>query len=235
MFVPGLARHPARSIGRVASAVLAALVVMGWPTGAGAATRPGASTSAILKAGTIVARDVPSAWTSLAAQKNAELLRVEGIGACASTRAALRAANRGASRAFSRKFVAPDQIGAAQDVVFVGKAVAAAQTFATAYGGPEGQACVRAVVDKIAQRASGTATVTPLADVAGSGDEALGYQFLIAAPNHGVTVTGVYDLVVVRIGRAVIGFQFQNAILALPDRPSIVNAVVTRLRAVATG
>jgi hypothetical protein len=180
-------------------------------------------------------RDVPSAWTSATAPKNPELLRVEGIGACAATRAALSAANRGASRAFSRKFVAPDQIGAAQDVVLVGRNVGAAQSFASAYDGPQGQACVQAVVDKIAQQASGTAVVTPLAGLAGLGDQAIGYEFVISASNHGAVVTLVSDLVVVRVGRAVTGFQFQNAILPLPDLTSIVNAVVTRFRTVVTG
>jgi hypothetical protein len=220
---------------RVGSAVLAVLAVVAGSSSAVAAGRTSAPTATILKAGLMVARDVPSAWTSTTTPKNAELLRVEGIAACAATRAALSAANRGASRAFSRKFVAPDQIGAAQDVVFVGRNGGAAQSFTAAYDGPQGQACVQAVVDKIAKQASGTAVVTPFTDLAGLGDQALGYEFLISAPNHGAVVTGVYDLIVVRVGRAVTGFQFQNAILPLPERTSIVNAVVTRIRRVVTG
>jgi hypothetical protein len=58
---------------------------------------------------------------------------------------------------------------------------------------------------------------------------------LISAPNHGAVVTLVSDLIVVRVGRAVAGLQFQNAILPLPERASIVNAVVTRFRTVVTG
>jgi len=220
---------------RVGSAVLAALMVVAGSSSAVAAGRAGPPTGAILKAGLIVPRDVPSAWTNTTTPKNPELLRVEGIAACAAARAALSAANRGASRAFSRKFVAPDQIGAAQDVVFVGRNGGAAQSLATAYDGPQGQACVQAVVDKIAKQASGTAVVTPLTDLAGLGDQALGYEFLISAPNHGAVVTLVSDLVVVRVGRAVTGFQFQNAILPLSARMSIVSAVVTRFRAVVTG
>jgi hypothetical protein len=234
VFVSGATKLGPSAIGRVVTLAAVMLAVTGWTTAVWA-TPARTSTAAILKAGVIVARDVPAAWTSVPAQKTAELLLVEGVGACGATRAALRAANPGARRAFSRRFVAPDQIGAAQDVVFVGRSVAAAQTYLHAYGGPQGQACVQAVGDAIAKRASGTAAVTPLTDLAGSGDEALGYQILIAAPNHGVTVTLVSDLVVARFGRAVIGFQFQNPILPLPDRPGIVQAVGSRLRTVATG
>jgi hypothetical protein len=235
VFVATVVRKRPSSILGVISAALAVLAVAAGPSGAVAAGRASGSTAAILKAGLIVQRDVPSAWTSIAPQKNPELLRVEGIGPCAATRAALSAANRGASRAFSRKFVAPDQIGAAQDVVFVGRNDGAAQSFAAAYDGSQGQACVQAVVDKVAKQASGTAVVAPLTDLAGLGDQALGYEFRISAPNHGALVTGVYDLVVVRVGRAVTGFQFQNAILPLSARMSIVSAVVTRFRAVVTG
>jgi len=221
---------------RRGSAALAVLAVMAWPSGAPAATRVSASTSTILKAGLIVPGDVPSGWTSMAAQKNPALLLINGIGPCASTRAALSVANRGASRAFSRKFVAPDQIGAAQDVVFVGQNERATQSYAAAYDGPQGRACVQAVAEKVAKQASGTAVVTPLTDVAAAGGgQGFGYEFQITAPNHGALVTGVYDLVVVRVGRAVTGFQFQNAIQGLPARSSIVTAVVTRLRAVGTG
>jgi hypothetical protein len=227
-------RERQRSIRRLASAALAVLAVMAWPSGAVAAGRASVSTSAIPKAGLMVQRDVPSGWTSTTAEKNPALLRVDGIGACASTRAALSAANRGASHAYSRKFVAPDQIGAAQDVVFVGRNDRAAQSFAAAYEGPQGQTCVQAVVDKVAKQASGTALVTPLTNLAGVGDQALGFEFQITAPVRGAHVTGVYDLIVIRVGRAVTGFQFQNVVQALPERMSIVDAVVTRLRAVAT-
>lgn len=222
-------------IPRLGAATLAGLAVVAWPSGAVAATRLSASTSAILKAGLMVQRDVPSNWASTAARTNPELLRVEGIGPCASTRAALSAANRGARRTFSREFVAPDRIGAAQDVVFVGRSNPATLSFAAAYAGPQGRACVQGVADKVAKQASGTAVVTPLTDVAAVGDQAVGYEFQITAPNHGALITGVSDLVVVRVGPAVIGFQFQNAVRALPERMSIVNAVVTRLRAVTTG
>jgi hypothetical protein len=235
VLVANVARKTPRSLLRVGSVVVAVLAVLAGSSVAVAAGSAGASTGAILKAGLIVPRDVPSAWTSTTTPKNPELLKVEGIAACAATRAALSAANRGASRAFSRKFVAPDQIGAAQDVVFVARNDSAAQSFATAYDGPQGRACVQAVVDKIAKQASGSAVVTPLTDLAGLGDQALGYEFLISAPNHGAVVTGVYDLIVVRVGRAVTGFQFQNAILPLPERTSIVGAVVTRFRTVVTG
>jgi len=220
---------------RRSSAALAVLAVMAWPSGAPAATRVSASTSTILKAGLIVPGDVPSGWTSMAAQKNPALLLINGIGPCASTRAALSVANRGASRAFSRKFVAPDQIGAAQDVVFVGQNDRATQSYAAAYDGPQGRACVQAVAEQVAKQGSATAVVTPLTDVAAAGGQGFGYEFQITGRNNGALVTEVSDLVVVRVGRSVAGFQFQNAILGLPERSSIVSAVVTRLRAVATG
>jgi hypothetical protein len=233
--VGGLIPKRHRTTLRRGSATLAVLAVVAWPSVAPAVTRVSASTSTILKAGLIVRGDVPSGWTSTTAQKNPALLLINGIGPCASTRAALSVANRGASRAFSRKFVAPDQIGAAQDVVFVGQNDRATQSYAAAYDGPQGRACVQAVAEKVAKQASGTAVVTPLTDVAAAGGQGFGYEFQITAPNHGALVTGVSDLVVVRVGRAVAGFQFQNAIQGLPARSSIVNAVVSRLRAVGTG
>jgi hypothetical protein len=232
--IVGLVRRHAATLRR-GSATLVVLVVVLWPSGVPAATPVSPSTATLLKAGLIVPRDVPSGWASTTPQKNPALLLINGIGPCVATRAALGAANRGASRAYSRKFVAPDQIGAAQDVVFVGHNDHATRSFAAAYDGPQGRACVQAVAERVAKQASGTAVVSPLTDIAALGDQAFGYEFQITAPNHGALVTGVYDLVVVRVGRAVSGFQFQNAIQGLPERLSIVKGVVTRLRAVATG
>ena len=49
---------------RVGSAVLAVLAVVAGSSSAVAAGRTSAPTATILKAGLMVARDVPSAWTS---------------------------------------------------------------------------------------------------------------------------------------------------------------------------
>lgn len=213
--------------------VVGVLAVVVWPAGALGATRTRASTAALLKAGVIGTRDVPTGWTATATPKNPALLIIDGIGSCAPTQAALNTANRGARRAFSPKFVAPDRIGAAQDVVFVGQNTPAAQSFAAAYDGVQGRACVQAVADQVAHQANGTAVVTPIPDIAGIGDQGVGYEFQITAPNNGALVTGVSDLIVVRLGRVVCGFQFQNVTQSLPARVGIVNAVLTRLRPVA--
>ncbi|HSO97276.1 MAG TPA: hypothetical protein VLV81_14705 [Acidimicrobiia bacterium] len=218
---------------RGAATAIGVLAIVIWPSAALGAPRGSASTAGILKAGLISSRDVPAGWTSTPGHKNPALLIIDGLGPCAATQATLNSANQGARRAFSRRFVAPDQIGAAQDVVFLGRDLGSAQAYASAYDGPEGRACVQAVADQVAHQASGTAVVTPIADTATVGDQGVGYEFQITAPNNGALVTLVSDLIVVRVGRAVCGFQLQDVTQSLPARVGIVRAVTARLRRLA--
>src|SRR5450759_5134102 len=63
VLVADVVRKRQLSMLRVGSAVLAALTVVAGSSSAVAAGRAGPPTGAILKAGLIVPRDVPSAWT----------------------------------------------------------------------------------------------------------------------------------------------------------------------------
>src|SRR5581483_11308229 len=55
--------NPRRAAGRVIGITAVTMLLSGWASGAPPA--PGGSTGAVLKAGVIVAGDVPAAWTSV--------------------------------------------------------------------------------------------------------------------------------------------------------------------------
>ena len=74
--------------------------------------------------------------------------------------------------------------------------------------------------------------MSPITDLQGVGDEALGYEIAATFTQNGGNATLYIDFVVVRVGRAVLGFGFTNVDARIPQGPDIVNAVVQRVAAV---
>jgi hypothetical protein len=68
-------------------------------------------------------------------------------------------------------------------------------------------------------------------DLQGVGDEAVGYEIAATFTQNGGTATLYIDFIVVRVGRAVLGFGFTNVNARIPQGPDIVTAVVQRVAA----
>jgi hypothetical protein len=194
---------------------------------AGPAVAESKTDKAILKAGVITKGDVPPDWTS---KKSTSGAPDRSITECKEIRTAVENAKKKVPRTRSRQFQDPTSDAGAEDTVYAFRNVQAATGFVANYQGTAGQACFEKLAEKLAP--SGTATVSPITDLEGVGDEALGYEIAYELTAAGQTATAYVDFVVVRTGRAVVGFGFTNRGERIPEGPPIVRAVVSRVSAV---
>jgi hypothetical protein len=208
---------------------LTAFTTLALPA-AGAAAGP-TSTRAILRAGVIVASDVPSGWTAGSHPKKSDQ-SLRGIPSCKAVIAVDAAAERAATQARSAKFSDPTTGGkttTAENTVFVFKDAAAASRFLAVYAKSDASECLRAsVARQIGSQA--TTTASPIGDLGNLGDGRAGYEIVVQGPDaSGQTVSLFADVVFVRVGRAIAGFDFVNPSQRLPQAPGVVTAVVNRL------
>ena len=214
------------------AAGFAAAVMLVAPADAG--VKSAASDKAILKAGVLTAADVPSTWMSVK-QSDSGTKSFQGIASCKQIVAAMNAARRG-PRALSRSFGDPAQASnaGAQNTVYAFKSVKAAQQYIAAYEASNAATCFQDAFNKATSGSQ--ATVTPITDLQGVGDEAVGYEASVTGTDQsGKAVHVVDDLVDVRVGRAVMTFNFGNRDVRLPQGVAIVQAVISRLTSTVGG
>jgi hypothetical protein len=186
---------------------------------------------AILKAGVITKADVPAEWTSTKGSTGGEALK--GIRDCRKINSAVTAARKDEPRAVSREFSdpVPENGREAANAVFAFESAKAAGRFVGAFEGAT--ACFEELGTRVVrnQPATGPPTVSPITDLQGVGDEALGYEIAATYTQEGGAATLYIDYVVVRAGRAAMLFVFTNVNARIPQGPDIVNAVVQRVSA----
>jgi len=213
------------------TAVVVATAV-GLTVGAGASARPvGLSDAAILRAGVIRAKDVPTTWAAVKQSSTAS--PYTGVSPCRAINAAEETAKRRVPRARSPEFTDTQSAGTtmADDTVYAFPNVTAAGRYLSVYQASSTGLCLQTVLAK-AVGPAGTATVAPLtAQLQGLGDANAGYEGTIQGTSQqGQPIALVADLVAVRVGRAVVTFEFLNANVQIPDGPGIVDTVVRRLQ-----
>ena len=188
---------------------------------------------AILKAGVITKADVPAEWTSKRSKPSSDALR--GIKECKRINGAIATANNDEPRARSRGFADPVPANAktAENVLYAFPDKQSAGKFVSAFKGSTATACFEKLGADIAQQrpTAGPPTVSPITDLQGVGDEALGYEIAATFTQNGGTATLYIDFVVVRVGRAPLIFAFTNVDARIPEGPGIVTAVVQRVAA----
>ena len=125
----------------------------------------------------------------------------------------------------------PQNATSAENAVYAFENAKAAGKFVAAYEGSAANACFERLAAEVAKDrpTASPPTVAPITDLQGVGDEALGYEIAATFTQAGGTATLYIDFVVVRIGRAVLGFGFTNVDARIPQGPEIVNAVVQRV------
>jgi hypothetical protein len=217
------------SIGAILTGLMTVAVLA--PAAASGATGP-KSTQTILRAGVIVAADVPSGWTKGPHPNNHDK-NLRGIAACKAVIAADAAADRSVPQARSAAFSDPSANGGkttrAENTVLAFKNPAAASRYAAVFATSDASECLRASVERqIGSQV--TTTVSPITDLGSLGDARLGYEIVVkGSDSTGQPLSLLADVVLVRVGRAVVGFDFLNLNARLPQGPDIVNAVVNRL------
>ena len=217
----------ARTIAPLVGLLLAAALVS--PAGARAHA---ASNQAIFSAGLIAAADVPAGWTP-SKQSDSGAKGYRGISACKQLVSAIDGVRKGGPRKLSPTFTdetSPHKLTMAEDTVYALKSTGAASKAVTALKTAPALSCLALV----AAKGGGPQTRADVADIGsalpGAGDDQLGYEVTLHATDQsGRPVTALLDIVLARVGRAVIGFDFANQDTRLPQARAIVNAVVNRV------
>jgi hypothetical protein len=206
---------------------LAVLVALAAPAAAGEST----DDKAILKAGVITKDDVPADWTSRKATSSDRAYK--GIAECKEIRAAVDKAKKNVPRAQSRDFQEPGSRGttSAENTVYVFKSESAATEFLANYQTPDAATCFEKGVAKAtrSEAGAGPPAVSPITDLEGVGDDAVGYEISVDLSAAGETATLYFDVVAVRVGRTFVGFTFSNLFERLADGPAVVLSVLARV------
>jgi hypothetical protein len=186
---------------------------------------------AILKAGVITKADVPAEWTSKKGKSSGDALK--GIKECKKINTAVAAAKQDDPRARSREFSdpVPENAKTAENAVYAFPDKKTADQFVAAYKGSAATSCFDKLATEVARSrpSAGPPTVSPITDLQGVGDEAVGYEIAATFTQNGGAATLYIDFIVVRVGRAAVGFAFTNVDARIPEGPSIVTAVVQRI------
>ena len=191
------------------------------------------SDKAILKGGVITKADVPADWTSKRSAASTDALN--GLKECKKINTAVAAAKKDEPRARSREFAdpVPEHATTAENAVYAFQNKKDAGKFVSAYKGSAAMACfVRLGTEVERNRPAATPpSVAPITDLQGVGDEANGYEIAATYTQNGGEATLYIDFIVVRVGRAVLGFAFTNVNARITQGPDIVGAVVQRVAA----
>lgn len=221
------------------SAALGLVVLLGVaipPAGAAASARD----RAILGAGVIRRSDVPAGWTSQK-QNGGSGPRYTRTAACKSLATVVNGAARTVPHRLSPDFSDPavaTQTTLAANAAYAFKDVTAAGGYLDAYraaGVPAcfAQALLRALKGSL-QGGSPTVNVAPLTNLAGLGDDEVGYSVALTVSAQGQRETLYEDIIEVRVGRAVLGFNFQNLGVEFPSAAAIIRPAASRVAPLAT-
>ena len=219
-----------RHAGWIATLVGAGLV-LGVAGPAGAKAKPSPADKLILQAGVVTAADVPAGWTTTP-QADSSADEFKGIAACSPVYTAVRAARATVPYKLSPAFSPPGStngLTVVDDIVLAFKTPAAAGGFAGVFQTSRAGPCLQAVLAK-ALSGQGHASVVPLTNQAAVGDAVVGYEASITATGPGAPGPQVGDIIVVRVGRAVVYLSTLNSATPLPEGAAILQAVATRLR-----
>lgn len=227
---------------RAGFAVGAAIVLIAAMAGSAAgSTTPSARDRALLGAAVIQRRDVPPGWVSHK-QGGATTGQFKGIAACKDVAPALNAPLSAVPHRVSPEFSDPTsgtQTTLAANTGFAFKDAAAAAQYLAVYRRSSIPGCfttsLQRSVGPSLQGAQATIGVTPLTNLAGLGDDEVGYSVTLTIAAPGAPSETLYDdVIAVRVGRAVLDFRFLNLESELPVGPPIVRQATSRVAPLAT-
>jgi hypothetical protein len=188
---------------------------------------------AILKAGVITKDDVPDGWTSKKGTSG-DTAAYRGISECRKVKSAIDNAEKKLPRASSRDFEDPETDGAtsAGSTVYAFKDETAATRFVANFQGDMAITCLEKSIARspVGKSADAPPTISPITDLVGVGDEAVGYEMVLDLTVRGESGTAYIDFIVTRVGRAFVGFGFTNLGARIPIGPEIVQTVLARVR-----
>jgi hypothetical protein len=225
----------------VVTAVVALVVALAAEAPVAAAAKPlSASDRAILAAGVIRRSDVPPGWVAHK-QGAGTAAQFKGVTACKQLATVVNAASLTVPHRMSSSFSDPmssTQTTMVANTVYAFHDVAAADSYLAAYRGSSVPTCFTQALQRAVKGSlnglTGTISVAPLTSVAGLGDAEVGYSLTLTISAQGQQETLYDDLVAVRVGRAFLGFNFQNLGAELPIGPMIIRTTTSRVAPLAT-
>jgi hypothetical protein len=179
-------------------------------------------------------------WAAVGANKKT-LNQFKGITACKELAPILNAALLTVPHRLSAEFSDPTsgtQTTLAANTAYAFKDDAAAARYVAAYRATSVPTCftksLQRAVQSSLQGASATISVALLTNLAGLGDDEVGYSVTLTVPTPGQPQTLYDDIVAVRVGRAILSFNFQNLGGELPMGPAIIRQATSRAAPLAT-
>jgi hypothetical protein len=210
---------------------LAVASVSSGSTAAGVEAKVPKKDKAILAAAVIQDADAPSGWTS-SQSSNTGGNDIPADAACRSIKSATDAAQR-VPNAKSRQYMDPNTPSLAENQVFAFKNVKDARGYLTGYKTSDASNCLQQTFARPFGpgdvQVQGTPVVSPITDLQPIGDERIGYEIVVPLASQGQSFDLYWDLIYLRLGRAVVHFVFNNFGQRNPQLMNTVNAVVTRL------
>jgi hypothetical protein len=208
-----------------------AVEVLGSPAAAGVETKVSKKDKAILAAAVIQDDDVSSGWTS-SQSSNTAGNDIPTDAACRSIKAATDAARR-VPNAKSRQYTDPNAPSLADNQVFAFKNVKDARAYLADYKASDASSCLQETFARPFGpgdvHVQGTPVVSPITDLHPKADETIGYEVVVPLTSQGQSFDLHWDLIYLRLGRAVVHFVFNSAGQRNPQLSNIVNAVVKRM------
>jgi hypothetical protein len=205
-----------------------------------AVAAPSARDRAILAAGVIQPHDLPAGWVAHK-QGAGTATRFKGIAACNDLASVLNAAALKVPHRLSAEFSDPTsgtQTTLVANFAYAFKDEGAAARYVAAYRATSVPTCftksLQRAVQSSLQGANATISVASLTNLAGLGDDEVGYSVTLTVPTQGEPQTLYDDIVAVRVGRVILGFNFQNLGAELPMGPAIIRQATSRVAPLAT-
>jgi hypothetical protein len=228
--------------GRAAVTVVIALgLALAAELPVAAAAKPlSARDRAILAAGVIQRSDVGTGWVAHK-QGAGTAAQFKGVTVCKQLATVVNAASLTVPHRASSSYSDPassTQTTMVANTAYAFKDVAAADSYLGAYRGSSVPTCFMQALQRAVKGSlnglTGTINVAPLTNLAGLGDAEVGYSLTLTISAQGQQETLYDDLVAVRVGRAFLGFNFQNLGAELPTGPAIIRATTSRVAPLAT-
>jgi hypothetical protein len=222
-----------REVFATAVSVVGVVVVLSIVVAAGARAAPSVTDRAILQAGVVQPRDLPTSWQQQPPRGTGRG-KFAPIAACRQIQHVNDLGHR-ASHQESGTFFDPASLGhttLASDVVIAFKDATRSSSFLAAYEDPRAATCLdkdfrRGLASRI-RRLHPAITFAAIPGVQGIGDGSVGYEITISVTDRGQTQTVSNDNVIVKVGRAAIVLTTQNT---GPLRDALLATIAARLAA----
>jgi hypothetical protein len=192
------------------------------------------SDKAVVAAGKLAAADVPAGWVTKPQPKGESTL-FKGVRGCKKQRTAAEGARKDAKVGRSLQFfdpASPRETTSVASTVHAFKSAKRATKFTDAFRDPTTARCIQQQLDQASGDSAGVgpATTAALTNLPTVGDARVGYESSVPLTARDQTVLLYYDVVEVRIGRAVVSLASTSLGQPFQEMPALLTRVAERVQ-----